>query len=130
MRACVCGSTRGWSEAVQGMLNLNRPLESKDSKPGAGDDAWSSDWKVLIFDAFCRWVWAPGSDRPCVGPGRRGVVWCFPEVAAGAQRVPHPRPPPPPMKYTTPCVRVRLLACVAACLCLSVACAACVRAGT
>ena len=34
------------------MLNLNKP-------PSEEDDGWSSDWKILVYDAFCRDIISP-----------------------------------------------------------------------
>ncbi len=41
------------SAAVAVMLNLNKPLDDLAA------DAWSSDWKVLVFDQACREIVAP-----------------------------------------------------------------------
>lgn len=36
------------------MLNLNRPGDGPE-----GEGGWSSDWKILVYDAFCRDVISP-----------------------------------------------------------------------
>ena len=62
---CMRATVTCWADVVHAMLNLNKSPEVKDSKPGEGDGAWSSEWKVLVYDAFCR------CEAACaLGPGR------------------------------------------------------------
>ena len=46
--------------AVLQMLNFNQPMEKVGAGSALFDDShWSNDWKVLVFDRFCRDVISP-----------------------------------------------------------------------
>jgi hypothetical protein len=72
--------------AVLQMLNFNQPMEKVGAGSALFDDShWSNDWKVLVFDRFCRDVISP---LVTVKDLRRQGVTLHLELMAERDRIP------------------------------------------